>query len=104
MKSGSLVRVFWAMSFVLPVAVSAAPGAASACGTAVYREIDSSAQLVAQAAQQIVSELRHQYFIAFEPDGRPGWHPIEVKTKKQNLIVRARSGYEARLRSDLFER
>ena len=64
----------------------------------------TSPNRTAQAAQQIVSELRHQYFIAFEPDGRPGWHPIEVKTKKQNLIVRARSGYEARLRSDLFER
>ncbi len=53
MKSGSLVRVVWAMSFVLPVAMAAAPGAASACGTAVYREIDSNSQLVAQAEQAL---------------------------------------------------
>ena len=55
MKSGSLVRVVWAMSFVLPVAaaVTGAPGTASACGTAVYREIDTSAQLVAQAEQAL---------------------------------------------------
>jgi hypothetical protein len=50
MKSGALVRAVWAMSFVLPIAAfTGAPGTASACGTAVYREIDSSAQLVAQA-------------------------------------------------------
>jgi hypothetical protein len=53
MKSGSLVRVVWAMSFVLPVAIAAAPGAASACGTAVYREIDDNSQLVAQAEQAL---------------------------------------------------
>ncbi len=53
MKNGSLVRVFWAMSFVLPVAVAAAPGAADACGTAVYREIDDNAALVSQAEQAL---------------------------------------------------
>jgi hypothetical protein len=53
MKSGSLVRAVWAMGFVLPVAMAAAPGAASACGTAVYREIDSNSQLVAQAEQSL---------------------------------------------------
>jgi VWFA-related protein len=50
-----------------------------------------------QAAQQIVTELRHQYFIGFEPDhSRPGWHPIEIRTQQKNLVVRARSGYMAR--------
>jgi hypothetical protein len=49
MKSGSLVRVVWAVSFLLPVGIAAAPGQASACGTAVYREIDSNAALVAKA-------------------------------------------------------
>jgi len=53
MKSGSLVRVVWAMSVPLPFAAVAAPGAASACGTAVYREIDSNAQLVSQAEQAL---------------------------------------------------
>jgi len=49
MKSGSLVRVVWAVGFLLPVAIAAAPGQAAACGTAVYREIDSNAVLVAKA-------------------------------------------------------
>jgi len=49
------------------------------------------------AARQIVTELRHQYFIGFEPDNsRPGWHPISVRTRQKDLIVRARSGYVAR--------
>jgi Ca-activated chloride channel family protein len=45
------------------------------------------------AARQIVTELRHQYLIAFEPDTRPGWHPIELRTQKDNIVVRTRSGY-----------
>jgi hypothetical protein len=53
MKSGALVRAVCAMAFVLPIAAAAAPGAASACGTAVYREIDTSAQLVAKAEQAL---------------------------------------------------
>lgn len=48
------------------------------------------------AAQQIVAELRQQYLIAFEPDHRPGWHPIELRTARQNLVVRTRSGYIVR--------
>jgi VWFA-related protein len=43
--------------------------------------------------RQIVSELRQQYLIAFEPGARPGWHPIEVRTRDKDLVVRARSGY-----------
>jgi Ca-activated chloride channel family protein len=46
-------------------------------------------------AQQIVSELRHQYLIAFESSGRPGWHPLEVRARGKDLVVRARSGYFA---------
>jgi Ca-activated chloride channel family protein len=47
------------------------------------------------AAQQIVDELRHQYLIAFESSGRPGWHPLEVRARGKDLVVRARSGYVA---------
>src|SRR5262249_35445341 len=36
-----------------PVAISAAPERASACGTAVYREIDDNAMLVSQAEQSL---------------------------------------------------
>ena len=47
------------------------------------------------AARQIVDELRHQYLIAFESSGAPGWHPLEVRARQKDLIVRARAGYMA---------
>lgn len=47
------------------------------------------------AARQIVDELRHQYLIAFEAGGTPGWHPLMLRTRDKNLVVRARSGYFA---------
>jgi len=45
------------------------------------------------AARQIIDELRHQYLIAFESSVSPGWHPLEVRARKKDLVVRARSGY-----------
>jgi Ca-activated chloride channel family protein len=48
-----------------------------------------------QTARQIVDELRHQYLIAFESSGRPGWHPLVVRARDKDLTVRARSGYIA---------
>ena len=47
------------------------------------------------AARQIVSELRHQYVLAFESSTRAGWRPLEVRARGRNLVVRARSGYMA---------
>ena len=47
------------------------------------------------AARQIIDELRHQYVIAFESSGKPGWHPLVVRARNKDLIVRARSGYIA---------
>jgi Ca-activated chloride channel family protein len=47
------------------------------------------------ALQSILAELRHQYLLTFEPGARRGWHPLEVRVKKRNLIVRARGGYLA---------
>jgi Ca-activated chloride channel family protein len=47
------------------------------------------------AARQIIDELRHQYLIAFESSGAPGWHPLEVRARQKDLIVRARAGYVA---------
>jgi VWFA-related protein len=47
------------------------------------------------AARQIIDELRHQYLIAFESSGHPGWHPLVVRARQKDLIVRARSGYMA---------
>jgi VWFA-related protein len=45
------------------------------------------------AIQDLFTELRHQYLITFEPGPRPGWHPLEVRTRKKNLVVHARGGY-----------
>jgi VWFA-related protein len=45
------------------------------------------------AARQIVTELRQQYMLVFEPDTRPGWHPIDIRTRQKDFVVRARSGY-----------
>jgi len=48
-----------------------------------------------KVARQIVRELRQQYLIAFAPSAGAGWHPIEIRTTKKNLTVRARGGYVA---------
>ena len=54
-----------------------------------------------QAARRIVDDLRQQYFIGFAPDAsRPGWHSIEIRTRRKDLVVRARSGYVAQDRPD----
>jgi Ca-activated chloride channel family protein len=45
------------------------------------------------AVRDLFAELRHQYLITFEPGASPGWHPLEIRTRKKNLIVHARSGY-----------
>lgn len=47
----------------------------------------------ASATGQILTELQHQYVIAFEPGSAPGWHPLVLRTRKPGLFVRARSGY-----------
>ena len=45
------------------------------------------------AITDLFNELRHQYLITFEPGTRPGWHPLEIRTRNRNHVVRARSGY-----------
>ena len=49
----------------------------------------------AAAVDDLFGELRYQYLITFEPGLRPGWHPLEIRTGKKNLVVHARSGYMA---------
>ena len=44
-------------------------------------------------ASAIISELRHQYFMAFETSRTPGWHPLVVKTRNRSHDIRVRSGY-----------
>ena len=55
--------------------------------------IASEPEQTIEALQDLFLELRHQYLITFEPGARPGWHPLEIRTRKKNLIVHARSGY-----------
>jgi Ca-activated chloride channel homolog len=43
--------------------------------------------------KDLFAELRHQYLIIFEPGPRPGWHPLEIRTRKSDLVVHARNGY-----------
>ena len=46
-----------------------------------------------QAAREMISELRHQYLLAFEAAREPGWYELDVRTRRRELTVRARSGY-----------
>jgi VWFA-related protein len=46
-----------------------------------------------QAARDMISELRHQYLLAFEAAREPGWYELDVRTRRRELTVRARSGY-----------
>ena len=46
-----------------------------------------------QAARDLVTELRHQYLLAFEAARTPGWYELDVRTRRRELTVRARSGY-----------
>jgi Ca-activated chloride channel family protein len=57
--------------------------------------ISSAPAHASVAARQIVDELRNQYLLAFEASTRQGWKPLEIKSRKKNLTVRARSGYVA---------
>ena len=52
-----------------------------------------SPEETSEVANQVVSELRQQYLIGFEPSSQPGWHPLQLRTKRTDLVVRARSGY-----------
>jgi len=50
------------------------------------------------AVDDLFNELRYQYLITFEPGAAPGWHPLEIRTQKKNLVVHARGGYMAAAR------
>ena len=51
------------------------------------------------AARQLVSELRHQYLLAFEASTQSGWRPLQIRARDRDWVVRARSGYTAGGRS-----
>ena len=45
------------------------------------------------STEQLLTELHHQYIVAFEPGSTPGWHALVLRARKPGLFVRARSGY-----------
>ena len=47
------------------------------------------------ALRGLLPGLRYQYVLTFQPSVRRGWHPIEIRTADDNLVVQARSGYVA---------
>jgi Ca-activated chloride channel homolog len=54
----------------------------------------------AAATDALLNTVRHQYFLAIESAAAPGWYPLEVKTKRQGLTVRARRAYSAGVAGD----
>ena len=64
-------------------------------GTGGELFISSAPAHASIAARQIIGELRHQYVLAFEASTRAGWRPLEIRTRKDSLTVRARSGYSS---------
>lgn len=61
-------------------------------GTMFFVTNDAEASV---AARTLLAELRHQYFLAFEGATTPGWRPLDIRLKRSDLTVRARSGYYA---------
>ena len=45
--------------------------------------------------RELLPGLRYQYVLTFQPGFRRGWHPNEIRTADDNLVVHARSGYVA---------
>jgi Ca-activated chloride channel family protein len=53
----------------------------------------SNPEQLTAAVERLLGEMRQQYFLAIDASTKPGWHKLEVKTRKRGLTVRARSGY-----------
>jgi VWFA-related protein len=55
----------------------------------------SASEHLTVTAQELLAAMRHQYVLAIESSQQSGWHQLEVRTKRQGLSVRARTGYFA---------
>jgi Ca-activated chloride channel family protein len=55
----------------------------------------STAAHASLAARELITELRHQYLLAFVASKESGWYSLDVRTRRRELTVRARSGYFA---------
>ena len=62
-------------------------------GRVFYASASGEADL---ATAELLTELRHQYVLAFEAASEPGWRLIEVHVPDRH--VRTRSAYQARVR------
>ena len=82
-----------AVSSVRPIPVGDLADLARWTGGDFY--VSSSSADMTLSAHAIIDELRHQYLIAFEPASLPGWHALELRTNRRQLVVKARSGYMA---------
>ncbi len=57
--------------------------------------IVSSPAQMSVASRAVLSDLRHQYVLAIEASSVSGWRPLDIRTRRRELQVRARSGYFA---------
>jgi VWFA-related protein len=55
----------------------------------------SASEHLTVTARELLAAMRHQYVLAIESSQQAGWYRLEVKTKRQDLSVRARTGYFA---------
>jgi hypothetical protein len=55
----------------------------------------SGSEQIPVMAKELLGMMRQQYLLAIESSSSAGWYQLEVRTKKQGFIVRARSGYFA---------
>jgi Ca-activated chloride channel family protein len=55
----------------------------------------STSAHVSAAMRGLLTELRHQYLLAFEAARTAGWYDLEVRVRRKGVTVRARSGYFA---------
>lgn len=78
---------------IVPIATGSVEDLANWTGGALFYATTPSES--SQASRQVITELRHQYLIAFEPASGSGWRPLEIRTRQKNYTVRARSGYMA---------
>jgi Ca-activated chloride channel homolog len=58
-------------------------------------EARSTAQL-SIVTRTILSELRHQYMLAFSARSQSGWHPLSVRVRQGRVQARSRDGYLVR--------
>jgi Ca-activated chloride channel family protein len=55
----------------------------------------SGSEQIPVVAKELLGMMRQQYLLAIESSSSPGWHQLEVRTKRPGLTVRARGGYFA---------